>query len=167
MKGTPDATPLNGDLEVLKNGDFTVRANWFHREFSSDIEGAVKTGQELMYFWAAARFFFKAWLFKQVGKPVACANLAKSARSMIAVIWGAGEDAARALDDAKKMANDMVMCHQRLAHTVEERQFIETFSTDDNPKDFRAAICRTMKEFEAEKDKPDDETSVDYVINPH
>ena len=65
-----DAPQLNGSLEDLKNGDFTARANWFHREFSNDIEGAVKTGQELMYFWAAARSYFKAWLFKQVGKPV-------------------------------------------------------------------------------------------------
>ena len=162
----PEAPQLNGDIEVLKSGDFTARTNWFHREFSSDIESAVKTGQELMYFWAAARSYFKAWLFKQVGKPTACANLTKSARSMIAVIWGAGDDAARAFDNAKQMANDMVMCYMRMTHTVEERQFVETFSTDDNPKDFRAAICRTMKEFESEKDGPDAKTVVEYVINP-
>lgn len=161
----PEDPQLNGDLEELKSGDYVARTNWFHREFSNDIEGAVKTGQELMYFWAAARFYFKAWLFKQVGKSVACANLVRSARSMIAVIWGSGDDATRALENAKQMANDMVICYKRLANTTEERQFIETFSTDDNPKDFRAAICRTMKEFESEKDGPDEGVSVEHVIH--
>lgn len=160
-----DVPQLNGNIEDLKNGDFTARSNWFHREFSNDIEGAVKTGQELMYFWAVARSYFKAWLFKQTGKPIACANLVKSARAKVAVIWGTGDDAARALENAKQMANDMVMCHKRMTHTVEERQFIETFSTDDNPKDFRAAVCRTMKEFESEKDGPDDGTSLKYEVH--
>lgn len=80
--------PLGGDIEILKNGDFQISVNWFHSEFSNDIESAVKTGQGLMYFWAVAGSYFKAWMFKQNGLTVKCSNLVKQARAMIAVIWG-------------------------------------------------------------------------------
>jgi hypothetical protein len=62
-----DEPQLNGDLEVLKAGNFKTRVQWFHAEFSQDIENATKTEQGLMYFWAAARTYFKAWMFTKIG----------------------------------------------------------------------------------------------------
>lgn len=156
---------LNGDIEVLKSGDFTTRVNWFHREFSNDIENAVKTGQQLMYFWAIARLLFKGMLFRQSEKPVMSANLVKEAGSMAFAIWGDGDDAARAMDNAKQMSVNMAMCLERLAHTPDDEKFIETFSSDDNPKDFRSAICRTLKEWESEKDIPDSTTQAEFVTH--
>ena len=158
-------SPLNNDIEVLKAGNFPVRVKWFNSEFSQDIENAVKTGQELMYFWAIARNYFKAWLFKKNGRGAVCAELVKKARAMIAVIWGDGEVSDHVLTDAKEMANDMVMCYERFTGSEDDRLFVETFSTDDNPKDFRMSICRTLKEFETEKDAPDPGVSAKYVIH--
>ena len=157
-----DEPQLNGDIEVLKAGNFKTRVRWFHAEFSQNIEDATQTEQGLMYFWAAARTYFKAWMFTKIGKKKTCAELAKEARHYIALVWGNGEVAARVLEDMKQMANDMIMCHERLDGSEEESRFIEAFSTDDNPKDFRSAICRTMKEFETEKDEPEPTTSATY-----
>lgn len=159
-----DEPQLNGDLEVLKAGNFKTRVQWFHAEFSQDIENATKTELGLMYFWAAARTYFKAWMFTKIGKKKTCAELAKEVKHYVALVWGNGEVAARVLEDMKQMANDMIMCHERLDGAEEKRRFIEAFSTDDNPKDFRSAICRTMKEFETEKDEPEPTTSATYHV---
>ena len=47
-----DEPQLNGDIEVLKAGNFKTRVRWFHAEFSQNIEDATQTEQGLMYFWA-------------------------------------------------------------------------------------------------------------------
>lgn len=45
-----DNVQLKGDLETLKHGDFETRTQWFHAEFSEDIEKNMHTWQQLMYF---------------------------------------------------------------------------------------------------------------------
>ena len=156
---------LKNDIEVLKAGDFKTRVMWFHTEFSQDIENAVQTGQQLMYFWAAARTWFKAWLFHKIGRMARREELKQSAQAFVSVIWGTSDAAPKVWSDAKEMANDMAMCYQRLTGSIEESQFIETFSTDDNPKDFRSAICRTLKEFESEREEPDPQVTEKIEIH--
>lgn len=159
----PDNVQLRGNLETLKNGDFETRVQWFHAEFSEDLEKNMHTWQQLMYFWAAARTYFKAWLFKKIGRNEMFSSLVLEARNYIALIWGNGDGAAKALADVKTLANNMVMCHERLEHSEKDEHYIATFSSDDNPKDFRSAICRTLKEFEDEKDLPAPDTKVRYT----
>lgn len=158
-----DNVQLKGDLETLKHGDFETRTQWFHAEFSEDIEKNMHTWQQLMYFWAASRTYFKAWLFKKIGRNEMCSELVQEARNYIALMWGNGDGATKALEDVKTLANNMVMCHERLEYSEKDERYIETFSTDDNPKDFRSAICRTLKEFADEKDMPDLDTRLRYT----
>ena len=155
-----DDVQLKGDLNTLRNGDFETRAQWFHAEFSEDIEKNMRTWQQLMYFWAAARTYFKAWLFRQIGRSEMSAELVNEARSFISLMWGDGEGAAKALEDVKTLANNMVLCHHVLTYSEKDSRYIDTFSTDDNPKDFRSAICRTLREFNEEYEQPDSDTRV-------
>ena len=57
-------------------------------------------------------------------------------------------------------ADNMRLCWQRFFYFEEKMRFVEEFSHDENPRDFRSAICRVLKRWDVERDIPDTKTRV-------